>query len=538
MNSLKTTAALVCSLLMTLDSSAEARSLSMTTPTLSKALAKPSIPLRTTASRPVARTAVAESLPTPAVAAQPSTGTPACEPRPAANWRPGNCDGARYGDRVGQYVDLMDITDWEPRSPARPRQTLVLHGRYLPESPWDLEVWLGDERLIVTSAGPTRFEAALPAEPTEGPQRLAVRRVSDGEWAILSEDYEVDAPVAFDHFDLRDEPEPWVNGYLLSVVSGHMYEESLMSEAEFEQLDERERHGRFVERFKERFSELGMERFDFVDVSIAQVDTQAVVMSNDSLVILAFRGTENPLIEAVNGVQDLISDITIALSAVPAEWEPAWADPDRPIAVHMGFKLALDLVYEQIRDLVLDHIGTQDKALWVTGHSLGGALASLTAYRLEHVDDIDVRGIHTFGSPRVGNLYWHYAHAGVGYTAMRWAHIGDPVPLIPSDRTADVQAWLDPFTDPDLDKVAYGDVLSYRHVGVSHILGATNGEVPVGVEPYWPLFTLDALDGIQTQHGLYACRLREILDARLDFGVLALMPEPPGPGFRTCEEAL
>ena len=65
--------------------------------------------------------------------------------------------------------------------------------------------------------------------------------------------------------------------------------------------------------------------------------------------------------------------------------------------VHNGFKKALDEVW---KDLVayIHSIHTPDRTLWVTGHSLGAALATLAADRYGNV-----QGLYTYGSPRVGD---------------------------------------------------------------------------------------------------------------------------------------
>jgi hypothetical protein len=53
------------------------------------------------------------------------------------------------------------------------------------------------------------------------------------------------------------------------------------------------------------------------------------------------------------------------------------------------------------------------EALFVTGHSLGGAMAAIAAFRLAHDtsptarDIVDkIRGVYTFGQPMIGNLAW------------------------------------------------------------------------------------------------------------------------------------
>lgn len=45
-----------------------------------------------------------------------------------------------------------------------------------------------------------------------------------------------------------------------------------------------------------------------------------------------------------------------------------------------------------------------DGPLYITGHSLGGALASLCAVYMKHTFVLDEVNVYTFGSPRVGNL--------------------------------------------------------------------------------------------------------------------------------------
>jgi predicted lipase len=68
--------------------------------------------------------------------------------------------------------------------------------------------------------------------------------------------------------------------------------------------------------------------------------------------------------------------------------------------VHKGFKEALDEVWEKAG--LLDYIRSKDtsnRSVWFTGHSLGAGLATLAADRYGNV-----RGLYTFGSPRVGDI--------------------------------------------------------------------------------------------------------------------------------------
>lgn len=92
---------------------------------------------------------------------------------------------------------------------------------------------------------------------------------------------------------------------------------------------------------------------------------------------LVFRGTTD--------VNDWLTDFRI----VPTPWEGRGL-------VHKGFAEALELVWDKVADSVNVNVPS-DCPLFIAGHSLGAALATLAASLRQP------RALYTFGSPRVGD---------------------------------------------------------------------------------------------------------------------------------------
>jgi triacylglycerol lipase len=159
----------------------------------------------------------------------------------------------------------------------------------------------------------------------------------------------------------------------------------------------------------------------------------------------------------VNGTQSYVAaseEAIIAVFAGTNEWAD-WASNLSffplmgPIgSVHRGFVLALDQVwsemYEAIYDCKKKSISDRlpPQTLWITGHSLGAALATLATAKLRMEEDLPVHGLYNFGSPRVGdrifarnfNLDFQHAYRFVNNTdivtrvparLMLYSHVGN-----------------------------------------------------------------------------------------------------------------
>ena len=137
-------------------------------------------------------------------------------------------------------------------------------------------------------------------------------------------------------------------------------------------------------------------------------NTQAFLAESDDYLVLVFRGTE----------KNNFCDIKTGLNA-------------RRICckngghVHRGFSKAYDHVADQIqRDL--NNSESRHKPLIITGHSLGGALATIATKRLKHAGGI--AACYTFGMPRVCDEEWSYT---LNTPIYRLVNAIDCIPMLP-----------------------------------------------------------------------------------------------------------
>ena len=71
--------------------------------------------------------------------------------------------------------------------------------------------------------------------------------------------------------------------------------------------------------------------------------------------------------------------------------------------VHRGFANALGEIWDDVSTRIQARCG-DGRRLWITGHSLGGALGTLAACRLSQIEPRQsVAMVYTFGAPRVGD---------------------------------------------------------------------------------------------------------------------------------------
>ena len=137
--------------------------------------------------------------------------------------------------------------------------------------------------------------------------------------------------------------------------------------------------------------EWGFDKFHFIgskdmeNTEKLKNDTQGFVAANDKALLIAFRGTEN--------FEDWRTNLKIRSDKVPMG------------EVHHGFYSAAQQAWHHDVKPALEKFRTNQQPIWITGHSLGGAFALMTAaiLQFEQSSDLNPHAVYTFGQPRIGN---------------------------------------------------------------------------------------------------------------------------------------
>jgi len=97
--------------------------------------------------------------------------------------------------------------------------------------------------------------------------------------------------------------------------------------------------------------------------------------------------------------------------------------------VHAGFWTGYDSLHGQLAK-VLE--ASKPKKVWITGHSLGGALAVVCAYRLSSMENLEIAGVMTFGQPKVGNpAFCKHMDVTLRGRMVHFVNESDLVPRVP-----------------------------------------------------------------------------------------------------------
>jgi hypothetical protein len=130
---------------------------------------------------------------------------------------------------------------------------------------------------------------------------------------------------------------------------------------------------------------------------------------------VSFRGSTN--------LQDFVNNLDFRL--VPLD------TPQSKVRIHAGFHRRFRLIEASLKEAVHAQSDRFDRII-VTGHSLGGALASIASVYLANMVQKNVYCV-SFGSPRVGNREFVDLFRKSVSGSRRFVNSGDPVPSIPME---------------------------------------------------------------------------------------------------------
>jgi triacylglycerol lipase len=141
-------------------------------------------------------------------------------------------------------------------------------------------------------------------------------------------------------------------------------------------------------------TDLSRQQFDTVTPCNSDqhvTDTQAYVAVRRDAAIVAFRGTEP------TSLRDFGTDFEARQVPFESKFQiPGWG------RIHEGWADGVAVVLAQVLAALQEH-DDGVRPLWITGHSLGGALAMVAAALLANTGNHRLAGVYTFGQPRVGD---------------------------------------------------------------------------------------------------------------------------------------
>lgn len=223
----------------------------------------------------------------------------------------------------------------------------------------------------------------------------------------------------------------FVNAYLLAQVSQLSYKSSVNADSSDESYKEAVRwalmnSGISPAHAKETIFLNSREIKD--EQGNSTPGTQGLIIFHQETAIIAFRGSEKKF-------NDWAYNANIKRTDFPYEINDEGGNGDETI--HQGFLEAFQAVVPKSEsdkskfDSILKKLKSCNY-IWLTGHSLGGAIAIIAASFLKKRGFNNIQGIYTYGAPRVGNDdYRNYINRVFKNKYWRFMNDHDVVPDLP-----------------------------------------------------------------------------------------------------------
>jgi len=245
------------------------------------------------------------------------------------------------------------------------------------------------------------------------------------------------------------------------------------------------------------------DRINDIEASIAKKHSQ-----NKTLIVISFRGTN---FGKTDGINDIITDLNVKPVCGFSPWDNC------SIKVHKGFFESEQLFEKGIKDNSIQFVKTKTESattlfdiikdanrtkssskniqFLITGHSLGGAVATLFAARLIDHYNISPESIvvYTFGAPAAGNEHFKYVFednqdkSKVFKYFYRIRNFYDPVPLLTSARFVALMQLGGAAASLIVEKPKWAGALLkqkfwYEHIGELYVFDPGNTTLHYGNE--------------------------------------------------------
>lgn len=193
----------------------------------------------------------------------------------------------------------------------------------------------------------------------------------------------------------------------------------------------------FCQKIYENFSTVQFDGISVRPILISEpiTDTQCAILTDKATAAIVFRGSEssedwetdfNTTLERAQFQQKVVRELIVE----PQEKTYPYSEASSSGALmHRGFVTAYFAVREQIHDYMRNSAVTSVVA---TGHSLGGALATLCAVDIQYnfSEKVTIEA-YTYGAPKVGNDGFRDSYNRRVPNSYRVVHGMDIVPELP-----------------------------------------------------------------------------------------------------------
>ena len=160
-------------------------------------------------------------------------------------------------------------------------------------------------------------------------------------------------------------------------------------------------------------------------------NTQAWLATDEAAIVVAFRGTESPA--TLDGLKDILLTDAMNLLVVPeGRLGHDLSAAGVGARFHKGFADAIADIWPPLAEAIEVEVKRRDRPVWLTGHSLGGALALYAAWLLKR-RFVPVHEVCTFGAPMIGNrVACEAINREFAGKIFRYVNGRDPVPKLPT----------------------------------------------------------------------------------------------------------